>query len=105
MREFTPETLSNYLGQGQKPLLLDVREAWEYQICRLDQSTHVPMSQVTSWSQNKDPQQEIVVICHHGIRSRLIARQLEYRGFTNVINLSGGLDAWARTVDLEMPTY
>ena len=52
-----------------------------------------------------DPQRETVVICHHGIRSRQVARYLDYQGFSNVINLDGGVEAWAREVDLDMPTY
>jgi rhodanese-related sulfurtransferase len=52
-----------------------------------------------------DPQQEIVVICHHGIRSRQVAYFLEHNGFTQVINLAGGVAAWARDVDPQMPVY
>jgi rhodanese-related sulfurtransferase len=52
-----------------------------------------------------DPQRETVVICHHGVRSFAVARFLEQQGFTNVINLDGGVAGWARDVDPTMPTY
>jgi rhodanese-related sulfurtransferase len=52
-----------------------------------------------------DRARETVVICHHGVRSRMVCRFLESQGFSNLINLSGGVDAWAREVDHQMPTY
>jgi rhodanese-related sulfurtransferase len=52
-----------------------------------------------------DPQRETVVICHHGIRSRMVGRYLESQGFSSIINLSGGVAAWASDVDRQMPTY
>jgi rhodanese-related sulfurtransferase len=55
--------------------------------------------------QTLDKQAPIVVICHHGVRSMHIARLLEHHQFTNIYNLSGGIDAWAHSVDLEMAVY
>ena len=55
--------------------------------------------------QDFNPDQEIVVICHHGIRSRMIGLYLENHGFSNIINLTGGVEAWAREVDPDMETY
>ena len=63
------------------------------------------MRQIPQAADNLDPDQEIVVICHHGIRSRQVAMYLEYQGFSDVINLYGGIDAWARDVDRGMATY
>ncbi len=104
MRNLRPGELADYL-QEQAPLLLDVREPWEYNICHLDGSQLLPMGQIHLHLQQLDPQRETVVICHHGIRSRQVAMFLEHQGFSNVINLAGGLDAWAREVDLNMATY
>ena len=98
--------LHGYLqSAAQAPLLLDVREPWEYQTCHLDNSRHIPMRQITSAVHELDPNQEIVVICHHGIRSRSVAAYLASHDFNRVINLSGGIDAWAKYVDPTMPSY
>ena len=104
MRNLRPGELAEYLRE-QQPLLLDVREPWEHNICHLEGSQLLPMGQIHLRLQQLDPQRETVVICHHGIRSRQVAMFLEHQGFSNVINLAGGLDAWAREVDLDMATY
>jgi rhodanese-related sulfurtransferase len=87
-------------------MLLDVREPWEFAICKLEGSRLVPMRQVPEFAQQLDPQQEIVVICHHGIRSMAVCNYLEQQyGFSGLINLEGGVDAWARQLDPAMATY
>jgi rhodanese-related sulfurtransferase len=63
------------------------------------------MGQIASAASELNPEEETVVICHHGIRSRSVAHYLERIGFTNVINLQGGVEAWARDVDPHMQTY
>lgn len=107
MRQMSPTELQQHLTETvQPPLLLDVREGWEYQHCRIEGSQLMPMGQVRGEAQVLDPDRETVVICHHGIRSFSVARFLENElGFTNVINLAGGVAAWAREVDADMPTY
>lgn len=106
MRQFHPGELKDYLEAGNAPLLLDVREPWEFDICRIDGSRLVPMRQIPQAAEQLDPEQEIVVICHHGIRSFQVCRYLETElGFSNLVNLAGGVAAWARDVDLQMPTY
>jgi len=106
MREWTPAECQDYLRQGAgNPLLLDVREPWEYRIAALENSRLVPMREIPAAAAELDPGQETIVICHHGIRSRKIAWFLESRGFSNVINLRGGLEAWAREVDPLLATY
>ena len=106
MREFSPSQLSGYLSETDSdPLLLDVREPWEFAICHIAGSELIPMGQIPASLGGLDPARETVVICHHGIRSRQVAMFLDYQGFANVINLSGGVDAWARDVDRGMATY
>lgn len=87
------------------PQLLDVREPWEVGICRLDGIVHIPMRQVPAALDKLDPQRPLVVICHHGIRSQQVALYLDQRGFRQVLNLQGGIDAWAHEVDPAMRTY
>lgn len=105
MRHFTPRQLKEHLDGGAGPLLLDVREPWEFQVCAIDGSQLVPMRSIPQAAQQLDPDQETVVICHHGVRSRQVGFYLEQAGFTNVVNLDGGVAAWAREVDPHMPTY
>ena len=106
MREFEAEELKGYLESvDEPPLLLDVRQPWEYDICKLENSVLIPMSTIPANLDQLDKDRETVVICHHGVRSRRVAYFLEQAGFTNVINLRGGLDAWARSVDVHMATY
>jgi len=89
----------------QPPLLLDVRQSWEFDVCKIEDSVLIPMSAIPSEHQSLDFKRETVVICHHGIRSRSVGRYLEKAGFSNIINLSGGVDQWAKTVDNQMATY
>ena len=105
-KEYSPQELREYLDRADtKPVLLDVREPWEYERCHLPDSTLLPMRQIPSILNDFDPDQEIVVICHHGIRSRAIANYLAQQNFTKVINLVSGIDGWAKQVDLSMPVY
>ena len=98
--------LRDYLDSASSaPLLLDVREPWEFERCNLSNSVLIPMRQIPSALNQLDPDNEIVVICHHGIRSRSVAAYLTSNDFNRVINLSDGIDAWAKQVDHSMPTY
>lgn len=106
MRELTTDECQAYLQQtGAAPLLLDVREPWEYRLVHLEGSRLIPMREIPQALDTLDPDQETIVICHHGIRSRQVALFLEHHGFSNVVNLRGGLDAWARDTDPQMATY
>ncbi|HHH43580.1 MAG TPA: sulfurtransferase [Gammaproteobacteria bacterium] len=106
MRECTaPELRAHLDSAATPPLLLDVRESWEFDKACIEGSILVPMRAIPARLQELDPGRETVVICHHGIRSRMVCLFLENQGFTDVVNLSGGVDAWARDVDRQMPAY
>ena len=106
MQEFSATQLNDYLKDTDEvPLLLDVREEWEFDRCKIDGSILIPMGQIPSQLNELDPDRVTVMICHHGIRSRHIGIYLEREGFENIINLSGGVDAWARDVDSTMAVY
>lgn len=96
--------LKDLINSGT-PLLLDVREPHEFEICQIQGSINIPMNQVPSHLMGFELDQDIVAICHHGIRSAAVADFLESRGFTRVSNLTGGIDAWAREQDPEMSRY
>jgi len=106
MRRFSARELQSHLAESQSaPLLLDVREEWEYEYCHIAGSILIPMGQVPAHLEELDKAQEIVVICHHGIRSRHIGMYLEHAGFSNVINLEGGIEQWAAEVEPTMQRY
>jgi len=106
MRDISPSELRNHLETAEtKPLLLDVREPQEYARCHIEGSRHIPMNDIPSRLAELDPEQEIVVICHHGMRSRMVGDYLSRQGFGNIVNLRGGIDAWAAEVDPGMPRY
>lgn len=110
MEQITPQALAALLEEtaatgAEAPLLLDVREPWEHAICRIEGSEPLPMRRIPGALGELDRERPTVVICHHGIRSQQVARFLEQQGFRRVINLRGGVAAWAADVDHEMPTY
>jgi rhodanese-related sulfurtransferase len=107
MKNLSATELATWLADPARPrpLLLDVREPWEFQTCRIADSRHVPMREIPARLAEVDPQAEVVVICHHGSRSLQVAQFLARQGYGRVHNLSGGVDAWARSVDPAMPVY
>ena len=105
MRQFRPAELAAHLQAGHAPTLLDVREPWEWNLCRIPGAILIPMRDLPARMQELNKDAETVVICHHGVRSFHVARYLESVGFENVINLSGGVAAWADEVDPAMPRY
>jgi rhodanese-related sulfurtransferase len=107
LKQIHPKELAAWLADAarDKPLLLDVREAWEWDTARIEGSRHIPMREVPARLAEVDPQREVVAICHHGGRSQQVAMFLEKNGFSKVHNLQGGLDAWSRTVDPAVPLY
>lgn len=107
MRQIRPDELKTWLDDPDRPrpLLLDVREPWEFERCHIEGAELLPMAAIPSRVAQLDPAREMVVICHHGVRSFHVARFLEHNGFSDVINLTGGVDAWAREVDPHMAVY
>ncbi|VBB69060.1 Rhodanese-like domain protein [invertebrate metagenome] len=99
------EELSTWLYASEAPILLDVREPWEISICSLKNSLFIPMGQVLSRAQEIPSDQRVVAICHHGIRSHHVVEWLRRLGYENVVNLRGGIDAWARRIDPQMTLY
>lgn len=89
----------------KQPLLLDVREAWEFTYCRIEGSSLLPLGQLAEQIATLEADAEIVVICHLGVRSYRAALILEHAGFSNVYNLQGGVEAWARDVDPTLRRY
>lgn len=85
--------------------LIDVRELAEHQIARLEQAELLPMTRFYEWIDDLNAAREIVVMCHHGIRSASVCLFLVRNGFEKVYNLEGGIDAWSAEVDENVPRY
>ncbi|MBA3424264.1 MAG: hypothetical protein H0U04_06890 [Rubrobacter sp.] len=100
----TPQELKRRLDDGDTPVLLDVRELWEFEIARIEGSKLIPMGEMPERVSELDPSAETVVICHHGSRSAYVTQALQQAGFGKVLNLEGGLDAYSRE-DPSMPRY
>lgn len=107
MQTMTAPELAAWLADASRarPVLLDVREPWEFQTCHIAGSMHMPMNTVPARMQELEEEAPVVCICHHGARSMQVAAFLERQGFSRVINLTGGVHAWAQQVDSKMPTY
>lgn len=107
MQQLTAPELASWLADDNrsKPMLLDVREPWEFQTCHIPGSVLIPMQSIPSRLQELEEDGPVVCICHHGMRSMSVAAWLERNGLTQVINLVGGVDAWAKQVDPAMPRY
>lgn len=109
MQQLSAPALAAWLADPAraKPLLLDVREAWEVQTAGLPGVTHIPMGQIPARVDEiaQSGAGEIVAICHHGTRSMQVAYFLESRGIGPLHNLSGGIEAWSLEVDASVPRY
>lgn len=107
MKALNAAELAQWLADPSRepPQLVDVREPWEAQICRIAGAELIPMRTIPGELQRIDRRRPVVCICHHGRRSAFVVSFLMQQGFTDVYNLTGGVDAWAREVDPSMPTY
>jgi rhodanese-related sulfurtransferase len=101
----TPAELALRLKRGEQVLLVDVREPVEYEIARIEGARLLPLSNFPEWSGTLDPAQEIVFMCHHGIRSAQVCAFLARQGFDKLFNLAGGIDRWSEEVDNNVPQY
>lgn len=105
-QEMTPTELARRMKKEDEPLLLiDVREPVEHEIARIEGAHLLPLSRFQEWAGTLRPEQEIVFVCHHGIRSAQVCTFFSRQGFTKLHNLDGGIDAWSREVDPEVPLY
>jgi rhodanese-related sulfurtransferase len=91
--------------RGETFTLLDVREPWEFEKASIEGSKHIPMGEVPVRVQELDPDEHIIVVCHHGMRSLSVTNWLRQQGFEKVQSMRGGIDGWARTVDPKIPIY
>lgn len=105
MQDLSVGELKQRLDAGPAPVIVDVREPWEIKIAALDGALAIPMSQIPAQLAAIPKDRDIVVMCHHGVRSRYVGQFLAQQGYTRLFNLSGGIDAWAREIDPAMAKY
>ena len=103
--EISPAQAAALLNEG-KARLIDVREPWEFETAHIANSVLMPMGDVPARAhQELDPDERIVVMCHHGMRSMNVTAWLRNQGFEQVQSLRGGIDAWSAEVDPAVPRY
>ncbi|CUT17388.1 MULTISPECIES: rhodanese-like domain-containing protein [Candidatus Ichthyocystis] len=107
MKQLLPRQLKNWLDDPnvEKPILIDIRSAEEFELCSIPNSISVPDDSIYDFYHSLDPYLPMVVVCHGFDRSVSVALFLERKGFLNVSVLIGGIDAWAMRVDQTMPRY
>jgi rhodanese-related sulfurtransferase len=104
--EITPEEVKRKLDSAEAFTLLDVREPWEFETARIEGAKLMPMGDVPSRAhQELDPGDQLVVVCHHGVRSMNVTVWLRQQGFEKAQSMRGGIDAWSRLVDGKVPVY
>ncbi len=103
--EITVHELQAKQNVGTDCVLLDVREQEEVELVQLPNSAHIPMGDIPSRLHELDPDSEIVVYCHHGVRSLQVVHFLHQHDFEHTVSLAGGVDAWAIEIEPEMTRY
>ena len=105
-QKMTARELANRLAADEPVFLLDVRERPEYELCHLSDAVLIPVGMIPNNRKRIPTDRPVVVYCHHGIRSANVAEYLYAQdGLTNLYNLDGGIDAWAREIEPEMAVY
>jgi adenylyltransferase/sulfurtransferase len=103
--EITPGDVKARLDQGEKLALIDVREPWEYALCRIEGAKHVPLSSLAASLQTLPDVNEVICYCHHGMRSLDAAAWLRFQGIERAKSLAGGIERWSLDVDPKVPRY
>jgi rhodanese-related sulfurtransferase len=103
--EVSVQMLSDLINNNEKITILDVREPWEYQICSIKDSINIPLRKIEDRFDEIPQNTPVYVLCHHGKRSLNASDALIRAGLEHVYNITGGIDAWARTIEPSMPRY
>ena len=102
----SPSELKARLERGDKIRVIDVRETDEWAVAKIPTAELIPLSQFQNLAmQELSPEEEIILYCHHGVRSARAQGYLKAQGYDKVLNLTGGIDAWALQVEPAMKRY
>lgn len=105
VQQLMPAEVAALLAGPNPPVLIDVREAWEVETAQVAGSAHLPLNTLPQQVASLDPSRTYALLCHHGMRSEMAANWLAQQGFTSLINVQGGIDAWSLTVDSGISRY
>jgi len=104
--EITPAEAATLLASPNPPILVDVREQWEFNTAHIENSLLMPMGDVPSRAhQELDEDEPILVLCHHGARSLNVTMWLRQQGFAQAQSIAGGIESWSRQIDPTIPRY
>jgi rhodanese-related sulfurtransferase len=103
--EITPAAVKARLDSGEKVVLIDVREPWEHQLCRIEGATLIPLGSLAGSLQTLPDVDELVCYCHHGMRSLDAAAWLRFQGIEKAKSLTGGIERWSVEIDPKVPRY
>ncbi len=101
----TPTEFAERTARGEVVRLIDVREREEFELARIEGAELLPLSRFQEWAGTLNAEDEIVVMCHHGVRSAQVCQFLARQGFGNLYNLAGGIERWSREVEQNVPRY
>jgi rhodanese-related sulfurtransferase len=104
-KTITPAEFDERRRRGDALLLIDVREPEEFELARIEGARLLPLSRFNEWAASLDAEDEIVFMCHHGIRSAQTCAFLARQGFRKLYNLAGGIDRWSCEIDRRVPRY
>ena len=103
--ELTPLDVKRRMSAGWTPWMLDVREPWEYSTALINGATLIPLDELAQRAREVPRDVDVVVYCHHGVRSAYAVSMLRHAGWDRVFNLSGGIDRWSAETDPSVPRY
>ena len=103
--EITPTETKQRLDRGENLLLVDVREPWEFEICRIEGAKLIPMGSIPANLQALDTDDDVICYCHHGMRSMDVAVWLRGQGVAGAKSLAGGIERWSLEIDPKVPRY
>jgi len=103
--EITPAEVKARLDRGEKLVLVDVREPWEHQLCRIEGAQLIPLGTLAASLQTLPDVDELVCYCHHGMRSLDAATWLRFQGIEKAKSMAGGIERWSVEIDSKVPRY
>jgi rhodanese-related sulfurtransferase len=104
-RRARPAEVAGRIGRGERLRIVDVREPAEHRIASVAGAELIPLAELPSRAAELDRDEELVLMCHHGIRSAHACEYLARMGFARLSNMVGGIDLWSREVDPSVPRY
>jgi len=104
-KDLEPAEVKNILDAKNGTRLIDVREEWEHKIAHIENSELIPLSNFMKHLKDLNEDDELIFYCHTGARSANVCMFLAERGFKNLINLKGGIEAWSNDIDPSVPRY